>query len=335
MVSQQRLSFSFLGLAVVAALSVFRPAGIAQTKLKWPQPVPFPKSNPTTPAKVRLGKQLFFDPRLSGDNKMSCATCHLPDKAFGDGLKRGKGHNGKALPRNTQSLWNVGYYSKLFWDGRAATLEEQALIPIQSPLEMNQNLNELEKELGAIGGYVRQFQAAFGTGADRNGIAKALAAFQRGLVTGPSRYDRYRAGDAKALSEAEQRGMELFFGDAACSECHPAPLFTDGKFYRIGVAFEDKGLEAITGKKEDRYRFRAPSLRNVAETGPYMHNGTLKSLSDVVTFYYRQVPRRSPDGLDIDVTSLAGNSFSEIPDVVAFLKALSGETPKIAPPKLP
>lgn len=304
-------------------------------KAKWPLSIPVSKGNPITPSKVSLGKQLFFDPRLSSNNQMSCATCHDPDKGFGDRLKTGKGHQGKKLLRNTQTILNVAYYSKLFWDGRSTSLEEQALIPIQSIDEMNQNLSKLESELNAIPGYVKQFKKVFGTKVTHDGIAKALAAFQRTLVTGPSAYDRYVAGEEKALSNEAKRGMDLFFGEAGCSECHPAPTFTDGKFYRLGVSFTDKGLEVVTGKKKDRYRFRTPSLRNVAETAPYMHDGSLKTLGDVVTFYYRGVPKRTPDGLALDIPPLTGNSFSEITDLVEFLHALSGKAPKITKPKLP
>jgi cytochrome c peroxidase len=164
-----------------------------------PVNVSTPVDNPSTPEKVALGKQLFFDPRLSGDNTSSCATCHVPEKAFGDGLAVAKGHRGKTLSRNTPALLNVAHFSRLLWDGRAKSVEEQALAPIQSPDEMNQKLDELEKELGGVGGYVEQFQKVFGTTVTRDGIAKALACFQRTLVTKPSPYDRFLAGDKSAL----------------------------------------------------------------------------------------------------------------------------------------
>lgn len=299
-----------------------------------PESAPAPKDNPTTPEKVALGKQLFFDPRLSGDNTMSCATCHLPEKAFGDGVALGKGEKGNALERNTQSCLNVGFFTNFFWDGRADTLEEQALLPIQSPVEMNQELEELEQELNAIPGYVRQFRAIFGTTPKRGGIARALAAYQRTLVTGPSPFDRFLMGE-NALSEDAKRGLELFQGEAGCIECHRGPLMTDNKFYRLGVSHGDEGRAKVTSKKEDRYRFRTPSLRNVAETGPYMHNGSLKTLDDVVTFYYRGIPSRGPEGLTIDTIALSGRSFSEVPLIVAFLESLSGEPPESVPPLLP
>jgi cytochrome c peroxidase len=299
-----------------------------------PRTVPAPKDNPTTADKVTLGRQLFFDPRLSGDNKMSCATCHLPEKSFSDGLPQAKGAGGKVLKRNTPSLLNVGFYSTFLWDGRVRSLEEQALLPIQSPDEMNQNLDELEKKLNAVPGYVSQFQSVFGTRVTRDGIAKALAAFQRTLVTGPSPYDRYLAGDQKALSEEARRGMALFFGDAGCSRCHQGPLLSDEKFYRLGVS-QDLGRGVVTGKKEDQYRLRTPSLRNVARTGPYMHDGSQKTLGDVVTYYYRYVPRSGPEGTSLDIEPLLGNSLTEVGDLIAFLESLTGEEPKVSAPKLP
>jgi cytochrome c peroxidase len=300
-----------------------------------PQTVIAPKDNPTTPAKVELGKKLFFDPRLSGDNKMSCATCHMPDKACGDGLALSPGAGDKPLERNTQTCLNVGFFTTFFWDGRAASLEEQALGPIQSTVEMNQDLDALETELAAIPGYVTEFKDVFGTKPNKEGIAKALAAFQRTLVTEPSPFDRFLAGDKDALSAEAKRGLELFRGEAGCIECHNGPLLSDGKFYRLGVSFKDEGRAAITGKKEDRYRFRTPSLRNIAETGPYMHDGSQKTLDDVVTFYFRGIPDSGPDGLSLDAASLDGVSFSDIAPMVEFLKSLSGKAPKIIPPKLP
>ena len=336
MFSQKHCFLTFIcSIVALLPISVLLSRAEKRKKKTWPQPVIEPKGNPTSLAKVRLGKQLFFDSRLSGDNKMSCATCHRLEKGFGDGLEVGIGHRGRKLSRNTQTLLNVAYYPKLFWDGRATTLEEQALMPIQSPDEMNQDLTQLEEELNAVTGYVRQFKTVFGTKVTRKGIAKALAAFQRSLVTGPSPYDRYVSGDRKALSAEAKRGMELFFGEAGCSECHTAPTFSDGKFYRLGASFTDKGLESLTGKKKDRYRFRTPSLRNVADTAPYMHDGSLKTLGDVVTFYYRGVPKKTPEGLEMDLLPLTGNSFSEITDIVEFLRSLSGKVTKITIPTLP
>ena len=306
-----------------------------KTLSSLPKIIPAPKDNPTLPGRVALGKLLFFDPRLSGDNTMSCATCHLPEKAFTDGLARSKGNDGKMLSRNTQTVLNTAFFSRLFWDGRAKSLEEQALGPIESPDEMNQKLDELEKELNAIPEYVNQFRKVFGTKVTRNEIAKSLAAFQRTLVTGASPFDRYLAGKKDALSAAAKRGLTLFKGDAGCIRCHHGPLFSDGEFHRLGVSFKDRGRETVTGKKADRYKFRTPSLRNVDQTGPYMHDGSIKTLNEVVAFYYRNIPSTAPGGLPLDAQPLLGQSFSDVSDIVAFLKSLTGPVSKITPPKLP
>jgi cytochrome c peroxidase len=284
---------------------------------------------------VALGKQLFFDPRLSGDNSQSCASCHIPDKAFTDGLPRARGGDGKQLSRNTPTLLNVGFHSSYFWDGRVASLEEQALIPIQSPDEMRQNLDELEKELDAVSGYRAQFQAVFGSGAVRANIAKALAAFERTLISRSSPFDRFLAGDSNALSEEAKHGWDLFKGDAGCIRCHNGPSFSDGKFYRLGIGFGDRGRGAITGKKADLFAFRTPGLRDVARTAPYMHDGSIETLPRVVEFYYRGVPTQAADGLPTDFQPLLGQSYSEISDIVAFLESLTGDAITVATPKLP
>lgn len=303
--------------------------------VQLPKTVSAPQDNPTTTEKIALGRQLFFDPRLSGDNRMSCATCHLPEKAFGDGVALSKGDGDKLLSRNTPTLLNVGFLESFNWDGRAKSLEEQALGPIQSPEEMNQDLAELERELNAVPGYVEQFQKVFKSSVTRDGIAKLLAAFQRTLVTKPSPFDRYLAGDKAALSAEAKKGLELFEGSAGCVRCHQGPLLSDGQLYRLGVSFKDEGLAAVTGKKEDKGKFRTPSLRSIAQTGPYMHDGSKKTLAEVVEFYYRGVPTTTPDGLPLDVQPLLGQSYSEISSLVAFLESLTGEAPKIEPPALP
>lgn len=300
-----------------------------------PDSSPAPENNPTTPEKAALGKLLFFDPRLSGGNDMSCATCHEPKKAFGDGLPKAKGHAGKTLDRNAPSLLNVGFHASYFWDGREQSLESQALMPITAADEMHQDLDELEKELSAVPEYVKRFKEVFDAPPSRENIAQALAAFERTLVSGPSPLDKFLRGDKQALSPLAEEGLRLFTGEAGCIRCHNGPLLSDGKAYRLGVGFGDKGLGGVTSKEDDNYKFRAPSLRNVSQTGPYMHDGSLKTLDEVVAFYYRGVPAIGPDGLPLDVEPLLGRSFSEIPAIVAFLELLSGELPDATPLELP
>ncbi len=328
--------FAMNGLAGLLLVCCCQHAMAAEPKLEpLPTKTPAPKENPTTPDKVALGKLLFFDPRLSGDNSMSCATCHQSEKAFADGRDRSPGNGGKPLLRNTPTVLNAAFLPNLFWDGRAADLEAQALGPIENPDEMNQDLDELVDELRAVPEYREQFQKVFGGPITRERIGQALAAFQRTLVSGPSPVDRYLQGDRLALSDSARRGMQLFVGDAGCIRCHNGPLLTDGKFYRLGYRFEDQGRGAVTKEAGDAYKFRTPPLRNIADTAPYMHDGSLATLTDVVTFYYRGVPASAPAGQKLDIEPLLGQSFTEIEDLVAFLKALSGEVPKVEPRELP
>jgi len=301
---------------------------------RMPEVAPSPLDNATTPEKVALGRQLFFDQRLSGDNKMSCATCHPPSKAFSDGLRTAMGAGEKPLGRNTPSLLNVAWYSTYFWDGRAGSLEEQALGPIRAVDEMNQDIDELVSELRSVPGYVSQFQAVFGSNVSKEGIARALAAFERTLITRNSAFDRFLGGDTSALSETAREGWRLF-RDAGCIRCHNGPALSDSKFYRLGIDYRDPGRGGITGDRQHRYAFRTPSLRDVARTAPYMHDGSFATLEEVVQFYFRSTPSKSPEGLTPDFEPTAGRSFSEVAPIVEFLDALTGESPEILPPKLP
>ena len=317
-----------LAVLLLCALS----AGADQQRfVPLPRAAPAPEDNPTTEDRAELGRRLFFDTRLSGDNRMSCASCHVPEKGFADGLRRAKGAGGRDLSRNTPTVLNVGFFSSFFWDGRATSLEEQALGPIESPEEMAQDIDSLVDELGAVPSYAEQFQHAFGRPVSKQDIARALAAYQRTLVTPNSPFDRYLAGDSDALSLAAKEGLELFRGAAGCIRCHNGPLLSDGNYYRLGVSRTDPGRSAATGDERDRYKFRTPALRNIAETGPYMHDGSLETLFDVVEFYYRRVPQGGSGDLLPDVEPLLGQSYSEIDAIVEFLKSLSGEFPERAP----
>lgn len=321
---------------VVGGASSATPGGDERAKFQpLPKQAPAPPDNPTTEAKVALGKRLFFDPRLSGNNTISCATCHIPRAAFADHKATSLGADGKALSRNTPTCLNSGFWKNLTWDGRARSLEEQALGPITSAAEMNQDVTELEKELSAIRAYRQEFQRVFGGQPSIGRVTQALAAFERTLVAHSSPFDRFLAGERSALSKAARRGFELFRGDAGCSDCHHGVLLSDEKFYRLGVSFRDAGRGTVTGKADDRYRFRTPTLRNVADTAPYMHDGSLKTLDDVVMFYFRGIPDVAPHGLPMDTIVRRDQSINDIPDIVAFLESLSGEAPHVDPPLLP
>lgn len=298
--------------------------------------VTVPADNPQTEAKVALGAQLFFDPRLSADGTISCATCHDPDKAWANHDPVDTGIEGRRGTRNSGTILDAAYMDFQFWDGRARTLEEQALGPIHNPAEMGETLENVVRKLDAIEGYRRQFDVVFGTGVTTDGIAKAIAAFERSVLSGPSPYDRYLAGDKSAMSAEAIRGLRIFNGKAKCKTCHGGPMLSDQGFHNIGVGMDrprpDIGREAVTNEPKDRGRFKTPTLRNVALTWPYMHDGSETTLTDVVAFYNRGgLPNPN---LDIFVMPLELTG-DEQKDLVAFLEALTGSLPKIARPALP
>lgn len=296
------------------------------------EPLPkmkYPADNPWSQVKEDLGKALFFDPRLSGSNWISCATCHNPALGWSDALPRALGNGQKELGRHSPSIINSGYFTAQFWDGRAKTLEEQALGPIQAAGEMNQKLGPLIKELKAIPGYVLLFEKAFGaSGIDAKNIARAIATFERSVVSKNSPYDRYWAGDKSAMSPAATRGMNLFFGKAKCNNCHKGPAFTDSDFHHIrdiqkGPLQEDAGRFNVTKDENDRGNFKTPGLRDVSSAAPYMHDGSIATLKGVVDFY------------NLGGYGLMNLNGKEKADLLAFLLALEGEPIRVVLPLLP
>jgi cytochrome c peroxidase len=298
--------------------------------------MPIPADNPQTPSKIQLGKQLYFDGRLSADGTISCATCHAPTNGWAGHDATDTGIGGRVGNRNSGTVLNSGYMKYQFWDGRARSLEEQSLGPIHNPVEMGETLENVVRKLNAIPGYQSQFREVFGTEVTTNGIAKAIAAFERTIVSGPSPYDHYLAGDKQALSPAAVRGLEIFMGKGNCVVCHNGPLFSDQSFHNIGVGMNvpkpDIGREAVTKDPADRGKFKTPGLRNVAQTYPYMHDGKTPTLAAVVEFL------NAGDGpnpnLDAQIKPL-GLSATEQRDLVAFLESLTGPEPLVTPPKLP
>lgn len=276
------LGWAVPALLVSVALAAEPPLGLPS--------VPVPSDNPMTPEKIALGKQLYFDGRLSADNKVSCASCHDPAKGFSNGDRFATGVEGKRGGRSAPTVINTAYGSLQFWDGRAKSLEDQALGPIQNPIEMNLTLDAVIKKLNGIDGYKTQFKNVFGTdGATANGIAKAIAAYERTVISGNAPYDKFKAGDTKALSESALRGQKLFFGKAHCSACHAGPNFTDNSFHNIGVGMDkkdfDKGRADISKLSGDTGAFKTPTLREIAKSGPYFHDGSAKTLEEVVDHY--------------------------------------------------
>ena len=283
--------------------------------------------NPTTDAKAELGSLLFFDPILSANNDIACATCHQPDLGFADGRPLAIGPSGTELPRNTPSLWNVGYAQNLFWDGRLDSLEAQSEIPLTHPDEMGvTDTDALVAELAAIGEYEAMFNAAFDNGVTLANIENALAAFQRTLITNNSPFDQYAAGNVDALTPSQRRGLALFrSGATRCFECHTAPTFASDTFRVVGVPSDDPGRAGVVDDGSTG-AFKVPSLRNIALTAPYMHNGSLETLEAVVDFYADGGGRlHGQENVDIFVQGFELTDQERL-DLVAFLYALTDES---------
>jgi cytochrome c peroxidase len=302
------------------------------------KPVPVPADNPLTPEKIELGKQLYFDPRLSRDNTVSCATCHDPEKGWSNGEAFATGVRGQVGGRSAPTIVNAAYSDLQFWDGRAERLEGQALGPIQNPIEMDLPIDEAVAKLNKIPGYRAAFQKVFGTDVTADGIAKAIASFERTCLSGDAPYDRFKAGDTTALSEAAQRGMKIFFGKGQCSSCHVGHSFSDFSFHNIGVGMEketpDLGRYEVTKLLGDKGGFKTPTLREIARTAPYMHDGRFKTLEEVVDYYDKggfDNPQIDEGIFPLKLTP------QEKTDLVKFLtEGLSSESyPQVKPPKLP
>ncbi len=321
-------------LALTALLPVTALHAADPRPLATPDPatIPWPGGVPASDAEILLGKTLFFDPRLSRNRTQSCASCHNPALGLGDGVALGTGAEGNRLGRNTPPLYNLAWNTAFFWDGRAPSLEAQALNPIESNAEMNIPLPMLVERLSGIEGYRPLFRDAFGDDTvDAARIGRALAAFERTLVSRNSPFDRFLAGDTNAMSEAAQRGLKLFRGAAWCSVCHDGPNLTDSAFHNIGVRGNDPGRQAIAPGHRMQGAFKTPGLRNVALTAPYMHDGSVATLEDVMKFYNRggdDHRRRDPLVRELDL------SKRDIADLVEFMKALTDPLP-IEPPVLP
>jgi cytochrome c peroxidase len=273
---------------------------------------------------VRLGRRLFFDPILSADNTVACASCHQPEHGFASAEARPRGVHGQLGRRRAPSLLNRAFGRAFFWDGRAATLEEQALRPIEDPTEMGSTVAAALDRLRARKDYRGSFEREFADGLTAANLGRALASFERVLLRGDSRIDRFRRqGEHAGLTPAERHGLWLYESKGRCWRCHSGANFTDEAFHNTGVSWGrepgDLGRHDVTRQGADRGKFKTPSLRGVALTAPYMHDGSLKSLDEVVE-YYNRGGNANPH-LDPAVAPL-GLSKDEVRDLVAFLKAL-------------
>ena len=297
-----------------------------------------------TPEKVRLGRWLFFDPRLSKDGTVSCASCHRPEHGFSEPTARSRGVGGQEGSRKAPPILNAAFsiLEAYFWDGRAGSLAEQAKGPMVNPIEMGNSHAEVVRTVNAIPGYRRAFRAAYGDGRlDIDRVADAIAAYEATRLSGDSRYDRFEAGDANALTDLEREGRAVFFGRGRCDTCHPGPHFTDSGFHNVGIGWKapapgrpdrqglaDPGRFAVTGKEKDLGSFKSPTLRDVTKRAPYMHDGSAQTLRDAVRAY--QFPQENPwlDPLmrEVDI------NCHDVDALVAFLGALEGTGYEDAPP---
>lgn len=328
--------------------------------------------NPLTRAKIELGRELYFDPRLSKDGTISCASCHDPDHGYAKETRFGIGLGGQLGGRNSPVAYNRILSGKQFWDGRAESLEEQAKGPIANPIEMSNTHDVCVHTVGDIPGYELEFANIFPDGVSIDNVAKAIASFERTLVTGPSSWDFYEpllsfkktlrveqvdeaqlksdepelyqqylklkaASDAHPISESAERGGELFFGQkASCTACHAGANFTDEQYHNLGVGMDaiepDAGRAKISKDEKETGAFKTPTIRNVAATAPYMHDGSQKTLEEVVEWYDKG-GHPNPH-LDQKIKPLK-LSKQEKADLVAFMQALTGELPRVERGRLP
>jgi cytochrome c peroxidase len=313
----------------------------AKVEIKAPlglPPVPVPPDNPPTAETIALGRRLYYDPALSVDNTVSCATCHSPDHGFSDGKRVSNGVQGKTGTRNSPTVFNAAYFNLQFWDGRAPSLEKQAEGPVENPVEMAHTLKAVEEKLSRDPSYVADFAKAYGPGPiTYEKVEKAIASFERTVVSANSPFDRWKfGGDEKAVNDSVKRGFLVFTSPnkGNCSACHSIDkdyaLFTDNKFHNIGVGVKneevtDVGRYAVTKNEADRGAFKTPSLRNIALTAPYMHDGSLRTLKEVIDFYVGG--GNSNPQLDKNIHVLDFLTGQERADLQAFLESLTGEMP--------
>jgi cytochrome c peroxidase len=312
------------------------PSNLAELKSQFRRPdaIPFPDDNPFTPEAALLGRTLFFDARLSGSGSLSCASCHNPSFGWEDGLKFGHGEGLHELGRHTPTILNGAWGHVFFWDGRAPTLEAQAVGPMGNPREMNQDLAMLPAKLQAIQGYRPLFERAFpGQGVSMTTIAKAIATFERTASSGPAPFDAWLEGDEAAIPDPAKRGFVLFATTAGCAGCHSGWALTDNKFHDIGLPDADLGRSAIApGESQAEHAFKTPTLRNVARRAPYMHDGSLPNLDRVLVHYVSggvDRPSRSPLMHPFRPTA------QQLRDIEAFLVSLSEPARSFPVPALP
>lgn len=282
--------------------------------------------NPATPAKVELGRQLFEDTRLSGDQSLSCESCHPAEMGYAEAVPFSAGAEGQPMPRHTPTLLNAAYSRFINWDGKFASTAQLVPAVLANPRNMNmQDEAVLVARLESVAEYRAQFREVFGGPPSNQRVAQALDAYVRTLTTPNSPFDRYAAGDKRALTDAQKRGLTLFVGKAECTLCHRGPNFADDQFHALGIRGDDPGRFKVTGAEADRYAFKTPTLRNVELTAPYMHDGSLPTLRDVIDFYDAGGGAQQPKSVLLRRLNLTAR---EKADLVAFLESLTGKVEK-------
>lgn len=332
------------------------PKPTVDSGIKWKElgvvpAAPITEGAAATKKLVALGKVLFYDPRLSGSNQISCISCHAPEMNWSDGRRVSLGHDQAANSRNAPSLENIWFFKNLFWDGRAASLEEQLLGPISSSIEMHQELKILPAKLKAIKGYAELFTSAYGDKKiTQDRIAKAIATYELTFTSRKSDFDYFLEGNTKRMTDQQVQGLHLFRTKARCMNCHNGPLFTDDDFHNLGLTYykrnkyEDLGRYNITKNPEDVGKFRTPGLRNVLRTRPWFHNGLFDNIEGVMNMYNNGMPqpKPKPDELndplfpktDVHIQRLK-LTLAERDAIIAFLGAITTEPWRVVIPELP
>jgi len=281
---------------------------------------------------IELGKTLFFDTRLSGSGKISCATCHHPELNWTDAKEKSIGHEGAINKRNSPTIQNSWFYNRLFWDGRSKDLQDQAFAPINSETEMHSDMPDVMRKLRKVSGYKEMFKKAFGDDqVDPDRMTEAIAVFEKTIVSRKSRFDEFLAGKKKALTNSEIRGLHIFRTKAKCMNCHSGSLFTDNLFHNIGFSGNDDGYYKVTHKDEDMGKFKTPSLRDVMKTGPWMHDGKETDMAAIIEKFNAGNAAQGASKLlkPLQLTK------REKADLLAFLQAISAPPADFKKPVLP